>query len=143
MSEALGLLSRVGADAVSALISSVNGDPLPPAIVFVGFAFTLAALIAMTVAVRATSARPSQGTTAGHRTPQRNADLRVLISQSNPDAPGHIRARALDDARVAHLIPAGDETESERMLAAARRALLTSSPEDFAREWGIPSANVQ
>ncbi|WP_188673772.1 hypothetical protein [Subtercola lobariae] len=45
---------------------------------------------------------------------------------------------SLDDLRVAHLIAAGDDDESERMLASARRALLTSSPEDFAREWRIP-----
>src|ERR1700710_461002 len=44
---------------------------------------------------------------------------------------------SLADRHVVHLVAAGDDDESERMLGAARRGLLSSSVDDFAREWGF------
>src|ERR1700712_852434 len=45
---------------------------------------------------------------------------------------------AVADLRVAHMLAAGDEWQSERLLLSARRALLSMSTEEFAHEWGIP-----
>jgi hypothetical protein len=94
MSEALGLLTRMGADGISALVSALNGGAVLPAIVFVGLAFTLAAWAAATVAARSIAAHPAQRVSVELRSQPRDADLRVLIWQINPDAPGHIRSRA-------------------------------------------------
>ncbi|MEA9985914.1 MULTISPECIES: hypothetical protein [Subtercola] len=45
---------------------------------------------------------------------------------------------SLANTRVAHIVAAGDDEQSERILSTARRELLTSSADDFAREWGFP-----
>ena len=47
---------------------------------------------------------------------------------------------SLDGTHVVHLLPVGDELESERMLAVARRELLDLPRRDFAREWGLPDS---
>ena len=49
---------------------------------------------------------------------------------------------SVEDGHVARLIPAGDDFESERMLAALRRALLTCTSDDFARECGLVVSGV-
>ncbi|MDF2443916.1 MAG: hypothetical protein JWR01_2119 [Subtercola sp.] len=47
---------------------------------------------------------------------------------------------SVDDTKVVHLVPAGDEEHSERLLAAARRDLLDLPSGEFARQWGFPPA---
>ncbi|MEF2977949.1 DUF6412 domain-containing protein [Subtercola sp. YIM 133946] len=93
MSELAEMLLRFLLDTVDVVFGSVAGSlTLPLALTTLALALLTAATLAVIVVARV---NPPLGTSALRRSDARqNADLPVLVSQSNPDAAGHARARA-------------------------------------------------
>jgi len=93
MTGTLDGLLRAMAVLVELVATGVGNAPLPILLGVAGLAgFTAVGVLALAVRALAASVRTTECTPGG--TARERADLRVLVTQSDPDAAGHVRSRA-------------------------------------------------
>ncbi|RFA16664.1 hypothetical protein B7R22_04135 [Subtercola boreus] len=70
-----------------------SGDLFSPALLLAGLLGLAGVLLVVAAVLVARSMRTAPDARA-RPAPQQNADLPTLLTESNPDAPGHVRSRA-------------------------------------------------